>query len=269
MPRRASANPLAAAVGGRVRAFREARGSKLEEVAFHSELRSKGHLSDLEHGRLMPNVKSLAALARYFGVDLLDLVTFPEQSARQRLVAATRALPADWIARWLSEIEDRVEAAPQSAPAVRVVHGRRPRDAVPFVDLRAAAGVLGEERSVEATAWVKLDRASAELPGAFVARVFGTSMEPRVPDGAFALFRRPGPGSRRGRVFLVQRGEVLDDGGAYQLKLVETGRRRGREVIVLRSLHPAVPPMVVAREELRVVAELVRVLSVEPGASAG
>lgn len=89
-------------------------------------------------------------------------------------------------------------------------------------------------------------------------------MAPRVPNGAFVLFRRPGPGNRRGRVFLVEEGGAgaPEGGGAYALKLVETTTVRGQPRVTLRSLNPAHPPRTFdpARTELRILAECVRVL---------
>src|SRR5262249_15267044 len=105
---------------------------------------------------------------------------------------------------------------------------------------------------------------AAALPGAFVARVLGTSMEPRIPDGSCCLFRRPGPGNRAGRILLVEHRASTDpeEGGSYLLKMVERSRAGGRERVVLRSLHPGVEPVVMDRErrDVRVVEECVGVM---------
>lgn len=273
MPRRSTVDPLAAAIGARLRAFREARGWKLEEVAFHGGLASKGHLSDIEHGRVVPTVRTLATLARHFELELFDLVAFPERGGRHALIEAARGLDAGIVERWLAEARDaardaaaaRGEEARAATPRLRIVRGAKPAGAfVPLVDLDAAGSVVGPPWSVSAAAWVAVDAAAARLPDAFVARVRGSSMEPRVPAGAHCLFRRPGPGNRAGRLFLVQlrKAAAPDDGGAYALKLVDTLARKGRRTVTLRSLHRGSPPVVLdaRRSDVQIVAEFVAVL---------
>lgn len=264
------ADPLAASVGQRVRALREARGLTLEKLAFESGLSSKGHLSDLEHGRLMPTVATLRTLAERLGVELMDLVVFPETSVRHRLVAKTLGVPERRLEKLLAELDSiaapaRSGSKPSRPAPVTVIHSKRgPRGAVPFMELEAAAGAMRAGKSVRSESWVKVDAAARALPGAFVARVVGKSMEPRVPDGALCLFRRPAPGNRQGRVFLVQVQSAgsPDDGGSYLLKLVERHGDGNNEHVLLRSLNPAFAPLRVdpQRQRVDVVAELVRVL---------
>lgn len=90
MPRRRTPDPLAQAVGRRIRVLREEAGITLEKLAFESELGSKGHLSDIEKGLTRPNVATLKVLADRLGVLLLDVVTFPEEDERQKLVDRSR-----------------------------------------------------------------------------------------------------------------------------------------------------------------------------------
>jgi|GEM_PF-1469980 len=106
VPRRNQVNPLAAVIGQRLRDLRRARGLTLAQLAIDSGVASKGHLSDLENGRVLPTVATLQALASALGVELLDLVISPEQSPRHRLVAHTVALPEPVMTRWLSEAEN-------------------------------------------------------------------------------------------------------------------------------------------------------------------
>jgi transcriptional regulator with XRE-family HTH domain len=270
VPRRSTPDPFAAAIGQRVRALREARGWRLEQLAWSGGRSSKGHLSDLENGRLMPTIASLRGVAHQLGVDVVDLLVDPKQSLRHQLIAASAHLPPATLQRWLDEADAAVASsttqAGELAPVVTIWRGSRaPRLGVPYVDLVAAAGTIGAGRSVgqDADAWVKVDAASKKLPGVFAARVDGDSMVPLVPPGSVCLFRRPGPGSRRGRVFLIEhRGAGSpEDGGAYLLKLIEKDPQSDHHV-VLRSLNPKRGPLRLdlRREELRVVAELVSVL---------
>lgn len=271
MPRRNEPDPLAAAIGSKIKSLREVRGLKLEQLAFESGMTSKGHLSDLEHGRVNPTVATLRGVAAQLGVGLFDLVNVEDSGLRARLVERSRDVPAEVLARWLAE----AEALPTGAPAreasteapIRIVRGSRPpRGAVPVVDLEASAGLPLEGGTLEPVGWVKLDAGARALPGAFVAQVRGDSMVPRVPDGAYCLFRRPGPGNRQGRVFLIEDsgGGARDSRWAYALTLVERARVKGEPRVTLRALNPAYPPrtLLPARANLRVVAELVRVLPI-------
>ena len=130
VPRRSTPDPLAAKIGRRVRTFRVARGYTLERLAFEGGLSSKGHLSDLENGHLIPPIGTLQALATQLGIDLLDLVTFPDTNVRHRLVANSAALPVSVLHRWCEESGPLAVLAaptktPKRAPAV-VLHAASP-----------------------------------------------------------------------------------------------------------------------------------------------
>ncbi len=112
MPRRTSPDPLAAAVGNRIRTLREEAGLTLEKLAYESDLGSKGHLSSLERGLVVPTVTTLQTLALGLGVRLFDLVTFPDEGDRAALVAVTRFLsPGD-----LANLRNRAERMQHDAP---------------------------------------------------------------------------------------------------------------------------------------------------------
>jgi transcriptional regulator with XRE-family HTH domain len=105
VPRRKTPDPFSRLVGARIRQLRVAAGLTSEKLAFESELGSKGHLSDIEHGRTRPNVRTLKVLADRLGVAVLDLVTFPDQDERQRLIDRTRSLTAPEVARLLRDLD--------------------------------------------------------------------------------------------------------------------------------------------------------------------
>ena len=75
----------------------------MEKLAYESELGSKGHLSTLERGLARPTIQTLQSLAERLEVKLLDLVTFPEEDDRARLIAETRGMSAAEIRRLLKE----------------------------------------------------------------------------------------------------------------------------------------------------------------------
>jgi transcriptional regulator with XRE-family HTH domain len=111
MPRRASPDPLASAVGKRVRQLREEVTPKLtlEKLAYGSGLISKGHLSDLEKGLVRPTVQTLRTLAEQLEVKILDLVTFPADDDRQRLIDLTRKLSPSVIRRLIREAQETIK----------------------------------------------------------------------------------------------------------------------------------------------------------------
>jgi type I restriction enzyme R subunit len=146
---------------------------------------------------------------------------------------------------------------------------------IPLYSLRAAAGAFGTGREVEAEAWVAPHGRTAPASGVFVAQVVGESMNRRIPNGAFCVFRAPVVGSRQGRVLLVQHHDIADPdtGGSYTVKLYESSREtdgdgswRHSEIRLRPDTDaPGYEPIVLGgdADDLRVVAELIEVL---PGA---
>lgn len=110
MPRRTEPDPFAEKIGHRIRALRKEQNLTLEKLAYESDLGSKGHLSDIERGRTVPRVSTLRVLAERLECDVLDLVTFPEDDARQALVDLTRALPDVQVRRIVRELRAQLKA---------------------------------------------------------------------------------------------------------------------------------------------------------------
>ena len=90
---------------------------------------------------------------------------------------------------------------------------------VPVYSLEAAAGLWGPENTPEEIGWAEATGASIQ-PGMFIARVRGHSMEPRIQDGSWNLFRPCPAGSREGRIVLVQFNSIGDpeNGGRFTVK---------------------------------------------------
>jgi transcriptional regulator with XRE-family HTH domain len=103
MPRRQKADPLVAKIGARIRSLREELELTQEKLAYEGGLSSKGHLSGIEKGLVRPTVETLSTLANRLGVDLLDLVTFPEESPRQQLVDLTRRMKPGTVRRLIRD----------------------------------------------------------------------------------------------------------------------------------------------------------------------
>jgi len=129
----------------------------------------------------------------------------------------------------------RSPTAPLSVPAGSVVPLRRlsPEErvnahAVPLVDLRFAAGAFGDIQSLEGGAddWVALPDWVQLRPGLFVAQVTGESMNLRIPNGAWCLFRANPQGTRNGKVVVAQHRSIHDPelGGTYTIKVYSSSK---------------------------------------------
>jgi hypothetical protein len=146
------------------------------------------------------------------------------------------------------------------------------QNCVPLYSLQAAAGAFGTGREVEAEAWVAPFGRTRPQVGLFVAQVVGESMNRRIPNGAFCLFRAPVTGSRQGRTLLVEHRDIADPdtGGSYTVKVYESshepeesGSWRHSEIRLWPDTDASgYEPIVLTgpAEELRVVAELIEVL---------
>jgi type I restriction enzyme R subunit len=154
-------------------------------------------------------------------------------------------------------------------------------NAVPLYSLAAAAGGFGQEQTPEAEDWVRPAGQVPPGPGLFVARVVGASMNRRIPDGAYCLFRYPVEGSRDGRVLLVEEESLVDPdhGGSYTVKVYrsrrvesEDGSWRHTEVRLEPDTDAPGYEAIVLHEmperAVRVIAEMVEVLPGEVPGSA-
>lgn len=100
------------------------------------------------------------------------------------------------------------------------------QNAVPLYSLEAAAGGFSAEQQPEPEDWVRPDGLMAPAEGLFVARVTGESMNRRIPNGAYCLFRHPVAGSRDGRILLVEEESLVDPdhGGRHTVKVYRSKR---------------------------------------------
>jgi hypothetical protein len=98
---------------------------------------------------------------------------------------------------------------------------------VPVFDLQIAAGTFGAEHWETPNQWVELPEPFTPKKGFFVARVIGESMNRRIPNGSWCLFRSASAGSRQGKVVLVELRDVQDPEtkGQYTIKLYESTKQ--------------------------------------------
>ncbi len=186
---------------------------------------------------------------------------------------------------------DGAEVAPSATARARsnVIPLRRvtkeERDAgmaaAPVVDLRFAAGTFSEAQTLEEGAddWVALPDWVRPQPGLFVAQVVGESMNRRIPNGAWCLFRANPAGSRQGKVVVVQHRSIEDPetGGRYTVKIYASekvpaeygGWRHERITLHPDSDRPGFEPIEIDVHEgegsFVVVAEMLTVLAAVDG----
>ena len=94
--------------------------------------------------------------------------------------------------------------------------------AAPLVELRIAAGGFSATQSVEelGSEWAALPDFVQAQPGLFVAQVVGESMNRRIPNGAWCLFRANPQGTREGKIVVVQHRSIEDSetGASFTIK---------------------------------------------------
>ncbi len=146
-------------------------------------------------------------------------------------------------------------------------HVLRFRTHLPRYSLAVAAGpFLTNPEDISAEEWIEAPPDLRLDENMFIARIQGKSMEPRIPDGSFCVFRRNVVGSRNGRLVLVRNSELADE-NQYTVKRYRSEKTVAEEGFLqtrirLESLNPAYPSWDLDEEEgkYQIVAEFVQVL---------
>lgn len=177
----------------------------------------------------------------------------------------------------LELIEAVARAAVVSLPALETKERVEPEERftthLPMYTLQAAAGYFGGGHEVEAEGWIDVSKVAGvgELDESmFVSQVLGRSMEPRIPDRSYCIFRRVGAGTRRGKIVLAQHRDIADPetGGSYTVKRYQSAKRTvdGEVVgtIELQPLNREFEPIILTHGEdgeVAIIGELVQVLA--------
>ena len=143
---------------------------------------------------------------------------------------------------------------------------RKYKDHLPLYSLQAAAGYFGSGKAVDPEGWVEVSGFGRLDETMFVARAVGRSMEPRIYDGDFLVFRSKPVGSRQGKIVLVQYHELADPetGGSYTVKRYRSEKSPSVEgewkhtKITLQPLNPEFKPINLEPEDegaIQVIAE--------------
>jgi hypothetical protein len=200
-------------------------------------------------------------------------VYFVDEETRQFFANRITSEPInDQIPELIPAPEDNLEAV--ILPFRRLPPGEvKPfENCVPLYDLQAAAGQFSDEQQPSEIDWVELPDIFRPRPGLFVIKIVGESMNRRIPNGTWCLFRKDLGGTRQKKIVLVEHSEIADtDTGHYTVKVYEStkvvlpdGTWRHASII----LHPdttahGYEPIVLNEsqsEELQVIGEFVAVL---------
>jgi transcriptional regulator with XRE-family HTH domain len=236
-------------VGARIRALRQAAGLTQEDLAHRLGI-PVPNVHRMESGRQNLTLRSLAKIAGALEAEVPALVT-PQADAAHLPLGRKPPLRLQQLVGlgWTLTAKD--------APL--------PAGAVPIVDVRARTGLPVVERQPAVVAWAlpPIDLPLAD-DGLFLARVEGHAMAPRVPDGAWCLFRQPVAPPLLGKLVLLAL-DVAEAGMGYALRRVGAMEALDDGGLTVRfdPLDRDLPPLVRrARtdDDLRLCGELVEVL---------
>lgn len=98
------------------------------------------------------------------------------------------------------------------------------KNAIPLVDIQAAAGSFSENQQHSELTWVEVPEGIRISEGDFICKVVGESMNKRIPNGSFCLFKPYTGGSRNGKIVLVKSTNIQDTdfGSGYTVKEYES-----------------------------------------------
>lgn len=144
---------------------------------------------------------------------------------------------------------------------------------VPILDVKVAAGDFSKEQWLKHCQYAELPDHFTAKPGFFLAQVVGESMNRRIPNGSWCLFREVSDGTRNGKVVLVHSRDIQDpdSGGQYTVKIYRSEKTVTEDswshrIIRLEpdSMDLGFKPLILEPEttnELQVVGEFVAIIS--------
>jgi SOS-response transcriptional repressor LexA len=116
-------------------------------------------------------------------------------------------------------------------------------NSVPLVDITVAAGGFSDLKNDADCEWIELPFNVVAKHGYFVCKVVGESMNKKIPNGSYCLFRQDEGGSRIGKIVLVESTHIhdLDFGSGYTVKeyhSIKTMKNKewSHESIILKPL---------------------------------
>jgi SOS-response transcriptional repressor LexA len=116
-------------------------------------------------------------------------------------------------------------------------------NSIPLVDISAAAGNFSDLQQHSELTWVEPPFNISAKKGYFICKVIGESMNKKIPNGSYCLFRQDEGGSRNGKIVLVESTNIRDSefGSGYTVKEYHSkwnlsNDERKHESIILKPL---------------------------------
>jgi DUF2075 family protein len=149
-------------------------------------------------------------------------------------------------------------------------------NALPLIDLKIAAGAFGDIYGIDDgdVTWVQIPDGVKPKSGMFIAQVVGESMNRKIPNGSWCLFKANPEGTRQGKVVVAQHRSVDDPetGGSYTVKLYSSKKiitsdgswRHTSVTLTPQSTDPMFVPIELtgdAAGSVQIVAELIAILT--------
>lgn len=93
-------------------------------------------------------------------------------------------------------------------------------NSIPLVDISAAAGKFSDLQYHSELTWVEPPFNISAKKGYFICKVVGESMNKKIPNGSFCLFKQDEGGTRNGKIVLVESTNIQDSdyGSGYTIK---------------------------------------------------
>ena len=95
--------------------------------------------------------------------------------------------------------------------------------AIPLLDLKIAAGPFGafQHMDTDTTQWIELPDGFKYSEDLFVAQVTGESMNKKIPNGSWCVFKANPVGTKQGKIVVAQLQDHIDSdtGASYTVKL--------------------------------------------------
>ncbi len=115
------------------------------------------------------------------------------------------------------QVEEQVELPFEYIASEKVIPFE---NAIPLLTFKVAAGGFSPEQFNDEVEWVSLPEPYTIQKGYFVAQVIGESMNKKIPNGSWCLFKSNPAGTRQGKIVVVEHYNIQDqDGnGRYTIK---------------------------------------------------
>lgn len=116
-------------------------------------------------------------------------------------------------------------------------------NSIPLIDITAAAGSFSEIQAHSELTWIEPPFNITARKDYFVCKVIGESMNKRIPNESYCLFRKDDGGSRNGKIVLIESTIIQDSdfGSGYTVKEYHSSKKQSEnswehETIILKPL---------------------------------